>query len=84
MSDIFEEVTNGYTPIAIRDDRSGNTVVSHNPIEGKYLVSVSGKLSGPYTMRELEVLKDNVQDVLDMKGLPPHYLKDYDIYGRQQ
>ena len=84
MSDIFDEVTRGYKPIAVRDDRSGNTVVSHNPEEGKYRLSVSGKLAGPYTMRELEVLRDNIADVIDMKGLPPHYLKDYDVYGEQQ
>ena len=47
MSDIRDQITKGYKPIAVRDDRSGNTVVSHNPEEGKYLLSVSGKLAGP-------------------------------------
>ncbi len=57
-----------YRPIAVRDDFSGNTVISFNPETRDFILAVSGKLLGPLTSKEMGALNSNITDVLEMKG----------------
>jgi hypothetical protein len=80
---MIDKMTKGYRPIAVRDDRAGNTVISYNTEERKFLISVTGKLAGPFTMKELEALNANLNDIIEMKGSPPLFIQDYDVRGNR-
>lgn len=72
-----------FKPIAVRDDRNGTTVISYDQKTKKFLVSVSGEiLERPLTLKEIEVLRDNFNDILEMKGRYL-FIKEYDILGSQ-
>lgn len=83
-----EEVTEdrvpaeGYTPIAVRDDIVGNTVISFNTETRDFILAVSGKMLGPVTLKEVEALTLNLQDVIEMKGRYL-FIQDYDAAGNQ-
>jgi hypothetical protein len=78
---MLDEITEGYVPIAVRDDRLGNTVISHNTEKRDFLLSVSGKLAGPFSLNELKALIENIGDVIEMKGRYL-YIKEYDAHGK--
>lgn len=71
-----------YRPIAVRQNGLGNCVISYWPDEKLFLVSVNGKLSGPYTIREIEAIKENFTDVIDLRG-SFLYISEYDVYGNE-
>jgi hypothetical protein len=77
---MLDELTEGFIPVAVRDDRNGNSVISFNPETRKFLLAVSGKLAGPMSLDELKALKENMVDVIDLKGRFI-YLQGYDVYG---
>ena len=79
---MLDEMTEGYVPIAVRDDRSGNTVVSYNSETQEFLVSVSGKLAGPFKLNELKVLRENINDVIEMRGRYL-FIKEYTLRGEK-
>jgi len=62
--DIFE----GYKSIAVRDDRYGNNVISYNPTRKDFMFSINGKPAGPFTLKEMQGLKENINDVVSMRG----------------
>jgi len=74
------EAAEGYKPIAVRDDICGNTVISFNTETRDFILSVSGKLLGPVTVKEMSALRDNISDVIDMKGRFL-YIDSYDVTG---
>ena len=78
----MDEMTKGYVPIAVRDDHMGNTVVSFNTEERKFLLSVDGKLAGPFTLNELKALNENINDVVSMKGMYL-FIKEYTARGEK-
>jgi len=76
------ERVEGFKPIAVRDDRLGNTVISYNTGTREFVLTVSGKFAGPFTLGELKALKENLNDVIDMKGRYL-FIKEYDQYGQR-
>lgn len=78
MVDIKEE----FFPIAVRDDLNGKNIISYNPQTKEYLLSISGKLAGPITLKEIEILQENLKDVLELKGRYL-FIKEYDIQGNR-
>lgn len=81
MSDIRDEIAEGFGPVAVNDDRMGLVVTSYNPVTREYLICVSGKLLGPFTRAELKAF---VVHTSDMLTIPPGmyvYLESYDVYG---
>ena len=76
------DLTEGFLPIAVRDDRAGNTVISFNPDTREFLLSVSGKLAGPFKLTEIKALIENLRDVIEMKGRYL-YIEDYDARGNR-
>jgi len=77
------DIPEGYKPIAVRDDRLGTCVISFHITEKKFFIYVNGKNVGPLELRDLSSLKENVNDVLSMKG-QYMFIDDYDIYGEQR
>lgn len=69
-----------YAPIAVRDDRSGNTVISYSTEHRDFILSVSGKLMGPISLNEIKALVENLKDVIEMRG-QYLFIKDYDSHG---
>jgi len=74
------EAAEGYKPIAVRDDISGNTVISFNTETRDFVLAVSGKIMGPITMKEIKALRENLSDVIEMKGRYL-YIKDFTVDG---
>ena len=72
------DLTEGFLPIAVRDDRAGNTVISFNPETREFLLSVSGKLAGPFTKDEIMALRENIGDVVEMRGRYL-FIEEYDL-----
>ena len=85
MADVNEnlEETEGYKPVAVRDDITGNTVISFNTDKRDFILAVSGKLLGPITAKELAALSANIVDVLELKGRFL-FIEDYDVHGNQK
>ena len=79
---MIEEITKGYTPIAVRDDRAGNTVISFNTETNLFLISVTGKLLGPLTLAEMKATRENFNDVIEMKGRYL-FITEYDVHGNR-
>lgn len=78
-----ESKIKGYCPIAVRDDRGGNSTVSYNPDEKKFIFSISGDvIERPLTIQEINLLKDNFEDIISMRGRYL-FLKDYDLDGKK-
>jgi uncharacterized protein (UPF0264 family) len=77
---MIDNLTEGFMPVAVRDDHNGNTVVSFNTETREFLLSVSGKLAGPFKIEELKVLRENINDVVEMRGRYM-FIKDYDVRG---
>ncbi len=76
------EVAEGYKPIAVRDDISGNTVISFSTENRDFILSVSGKMLGPLTSKELAALNANIADVIEMKGRYL-FIESYDVTGEK-
>lgn len=74
------KVAEGYKPIAVRDDITGNTVISFNTETRDFILSVSGKMLGPLTTKELTTLNLNIGDVIEMKGRFL-FIDSYDVDG---
>lgn len=79
---MIDKMTEGFKPIAVRDDRQGNTVVSFNTETREFLLSVSGKLAGPFKLNELRALRENLNDVIDMEGRYL-FIKEYTSRGEK-
>lgn len=71
-----------YRPVAVRQNGLGNCVISYWPAGKLFICSVNGALSGPYTIREIESLRDNFNDVIELNG-SYLYISEYDIYGQE-
>lgn len=80
---MFEEVTQGYVPIAVRDDYAGNMTISFNTETNQFLVSTNGKLAGPYSLDELKIIKENISDVIEMDGMYL-FLTKYTVLGVEE
>ena len=76
------ETAEGYRPIAVRDDIAGNTVISYSTEGQDFILSVSGKLLGPLTLKEMKALRENISDVIEMKGRFL-YIKEFDVHGNE-
>ena len=81
MSDPRDEITKGFKPFAVNDDRLGLVVTSYNPETKEYLICVSGKLLGPFKRAELKALVTHTADMLTIPGGMYTYLSSYDVYG---
>lgn len=77
--DIFE----GFKTIAVRDDRYGNNVISHKPGTDEYMFSINGKPAGPFTLKELQGLRENINDVVGMRK-SYLYIEEYTPDGTRQ
>ena len=64
MTDVFE----GYKTIAVRDDRFGDNRISYNPYTRDFMFCINGKPAGPFTLKELQGLRENINDVVSMRG----------------
>lgn len=73
----------GFTPIAVRDDKLGTTVISYNPDRKEYFIVVNDRTMGPLKKADLECLIENVKDVLDHKG-PYLYIEEYAPDGQRR
>lgn len=82
MSSPIDHYTEGYVPVAVRDDRSGNTVISFSTEKRNFILAVSGKISGPFTLDEVKALKDNLEDIIEMKGRYL-FISEYDVRGNK-
>ncbi len=76
------EAAKGYKPIAVRDDIAGNTVISFSTENRDFILSVSGKLMGPLTLKEIKALQENIGDVIEMKGRYL-FIKEFDVHGNE-
>jgi hypothetical protein len=61
-------IPQGYLPVAVRDDRYGKCRVYHHPSINSYFLSVNGKILGPLNVAELRNIRENVDDVLELRG----------------
>ena len=80
---MIDKMVEGFVPIAIRDDYGGNMTVSFNAETKKFLLSTNGKLAGPYSLEEIKVLKENLNDVIEMNGMYL-FLTAYTVQGEQK
>lgn len=71
-----------FIPIAVRGAPGQNSVVSYRAESKEFLISVAGKTSGPFELRELEILMTNIADVISFDGTYL-YIKDYDVNGER-
>lgn len=72
-----------FKPIALRANHLGTCVISVWPDEKQFIVSVNGTVAGPFKLREIEAIRDNFNDLLEMNG-QYLFLNDFDIYGREK
>jgi len=80
--DFFADpIPEGYLPVAVRDDRNGTCVMSFNPVTKMFYFSVNEIAAGPYKLDELKSLRENIDDIVTMKG---HFvfITAYDAYGK--
>lgn len=79
---MIEKIIKDFKPIAVRDDYHGKAVISYNIETQEFLLSVSGKLMDPINLKEITILRDNLNDVLEMRGRY-HFIKEYDVKGNK-
>lgn len=75
-------IPKGFRPIAVRDDRMGTCVISFNPESKLFFLVTDGKGAGPFNLQELKALKENLTDVIDLKGRFI-YLEEYTAEGEK-
>ena len=73
-------IPKGFVPIAVRDDRGGNCVISYNTLNKKYFLVINGHGAGPFTLPDMKQMVENMKDVIDLKGRYI-YIEDYDVDG---
>jgi hypothetical protein len=73
-------VPEGFKPIAVRDDRLGICVISYNHDLKEYFLMVNGKGVGTFNLRDLKSLKENLADVIELKGRFV-YIESYNADG---
>ena len=81
--DELEKIEKAYKPVAIRKNGLGNCVISYNTDDKSFIVSVNGKLSGPFVLGEIEAIRDNFSDLLEMRGMYL-FMSHFDIYGGEK
>lgn len=81
--DPIKDMTEGFVPIAVRDDLYGNTVVSYKTETREFLLSINGKLAGPMKLEEIRALRENLNDVLDMPRGKYLFIKEYTVRGQK-
>jgi hypothetical protein len=74
------DIAEGYKPIAVRDDIAGNTVISYSTENRDFILAVSGKLMGPVTLKEIKALRENLNDVIELKGRYL-FIKEFNVTG---
>lgn len=73
-------IPKGYVPIAVRDDRGGNCVISYNTSTRKYFLVINGSGAGPFSLPDMRQMVENMKDVIDLKGRYI-YIEDYAADG---
>jgi hypothetical protein len=73
-------IPQGYSPIAVRDDRGGNCVISFNPAKKSYFMVINGQGCGPLSLEDMKQMVENMKDVIELKGMYV-YIQDYDADG---
>tara|TARA_R110000751_G_scaffold1590_2_gene5901 strand:- start:1928 stop:2227 length:300 start_codon:yes stop_codon:yes gene_type:complete len=85
--DIIENVVtldrDDFVPIAVRGRTGQTSVVSYRAGSKEFLISVAGKVSGPFEIGELEVLMANIADVISFDGTYL-YIKEYEVDGKKK
>ena len=79
-------IPQGFTPIAVRDDRQGTCVISYNPTtkaQEKYFIVVNGNGCGPMSLNDIKTMVENMKDVIDLRG-KYNYIQDYDSDGTKK
>lgn len=79
----MNEIPSGYKPIAVRDDRQGSCVISFNRDLKLFYFSVNKQVAGPFNVKDLQQLAENIKDVLSMKG-NFLYIDSYDVLGEKK
>jgi len=72
-----------FKPVAVRDDQFGTNVISFNPDTKTFYLVVNGVSMGPLDMRDLKGLKENICDVIDLKGRFV-FIESYNADGTQK
>ena len=75
-------IPEGFRPVVVRDDRMGTCVISFNIERKLFFLVVDGKGAGPFNLQELKALKENLIDVIDLKGRFI-YLEEYTAEGEK-
>ena len=75
-------IPKGFRPIAVRDDRMGNCVISYHIGKKQYYVAINGQGMGPINLNDMRQLIENMKDVVDLKGRYI-YIEDYNADGSQ-
>ena len=78
MSDLL--IPEGFHPIAVRDDRMGTCVISFSPSRKRFYLVIDGQGAGPFDIQNLKALKENLADVIEMKGRFI-YITEYEADG---
>jgi hypothetical protein len=74
-------IPEGYLPVAVRDDRNGTCVMSFNPVTKMFYFSINEIAAGPFKLDELKGLKENIDDIVSMRGQFV-FITAYDAYGK--
>ena len=54
--------------IAVREEKWGDCVIWHDPKDKSYSIQVRNVMSGPYTLKELSSVRENIADVISQDG----------------
>lgn len=76
-------IPEGFKPVAVRDDQLGTCVISFNPDLKEFFLVVNGKGMGPVNLKDLKSLRENINDVIDLKG-QFLYIESYNANGTQK
>jgi hypothetical protein len=77
------EIPDRFKPVAVRDDRLGTTVVSFDPDTKEFFIVVNGKQMGPLMLADIKCLRENLNDIIDLKGRFV-YIESYNPDGSQK
>jgi len=76
MNSVEPLVPKGYKLIAVRQERFGTNEIYFHAELKRFVIYMNSKMSPPFTLDELKVIKENIDDVISMRG-SYNYIEDY-------